>query len=168
MANKEYSNGDTVILWKPEKCIHSGICVKTLPRVYNPQEKPWIKPENTSPEDLINQVAKCPSGALSIKEHHQMLIRIEREDKGRKGRFVIYVNDAFAGEMTYVWAGTSKFVIDHTGVEENFSGRGLGRQLAMQAVEYARSNAVKILPLCPFAKRIFDKEEGIQDVLAKP
>ncbi len=166
MANKEYSTREITILWKPEKCIHSGICVKTLPKVYNPQEKPWIKLENASTEELINQVAKCPSGALSIKQDHQMLIKIEREDNGRKGRFVIYDNDEFAGEMTYVWAGTSKFIIDHTGVEGSFSGRGLGKQLVMKAVEYARNNTLKILPLCPFAKKVFDKEVGIQDVRA--
>jgi hypothetical protein len=166
MANKEYSNGEITILWKPEKCIHAGICVKTLPKVYNPQEKPWIKLENASSEELINQVPKCPSGALSIQQDHKRLIKIEREDNGRKGRFVIYDNDEFAGEMTYVWAGTSKFIIDHTGVEGSFSGRGLGRQLVMKAVEYARNNALKILPLCPFAKKVFDKEAGIQDVRA--
>jgi uncharacterized Fe-S cluster protein YjdI len=39
---KEYSNGEIIIFWKPEKCIHSAVCEKTLPNVYNPQEKPWI------------------------------------------------------------------------------------------------------------------------------
>jgi predicted GNAT family acetyltransferase/uncharacterized Fe-S cluster protein YjdI len=166
MANKEYSNGEITILWKPEKCIHSGMCVKTLPKVYNPQEKPWIKLENASSEELIDQVAKCPSGALSIKQNSEATVRIEREDNGRKGRFVVYDNGEFAGEMTYVWAGTSKFIIDHTGVEGNFSGRGLGKQLVMKAVEYARNNALKILPLCPFAKKVFDQEAGIQDIRA--
>lgn len=65
---KEYSNGEITILWQSEKCTHSGICVKTLPQVYNPQERPWIKIENATSEELINQVAKCPSGALSIKK----------------------------------------------------------------------------------------------------
>jgi predicted GNAT family acetyltransferase/uncharacterized Fe-S cluster protein YjdI len=166
MANKEYSNSKISILWKPEKYIHSGICVKTLPNVYNPQERPWIKPENANSEELINQVAKCPSGALSIKQDYQMLIKIEREDNGRKGSFVIYVNDEFAGEMTYVWAGESRFIIDHTEVEGNFSGRGFGKQLVMKAVEYARNNELKILPLCPYAKKVFDQDGGIQDVRA--
>ncbi|WP_442845490.1 (4Fe-4S)-binding protein [Leeuwenhoekiella sp. H156] len=67
MASKTYTNGDVTILWQPEKCIHSGVCVKTLPQVYNPKEKPWIKPENATSQALINQVALCPSGALSIK-----------------------------------------------------------------------------------------------------
>jgi uncharacterized Fe-S cluster protein YjdI len=68
MERKEYSNGETTIVWKPELCIHSGVCVKTLPRVYNPKERPWIKPENATTQEIIDQVANCPSGALSIKE----------------------------------------------------------------------------------------------------
>lgn len=67
MEAKEYSNGDITILWKAEKCIHSGVCVKTLPKVYNPKARPWIKMENATSEELIDQVAKCPSGALSVK-----------------------------------------------------------------------------------------------------
>lgn len=65
---KEYSNGEITILWEPAKCIHSGVCVKTLPNVYKPKEKPWITMENASSKELINQVALCPSGALSIKK----------------------------------------------------------------------------------------------------
>lgn len=68
MTTKEYSNGEITILWKPEKCTHSGICVKALPQVYNPKERPWIKPENADSEAIIKQVALCPSGALSIKK----------------------------------------------------------------------------------------------------
>ena len=67
METHEYSNAEITILWKPELCIHSGICVKTLPKVYNPKNKPWLKPENATSEELIGQVARCPSGALSIK-----------------------------------------------------------------------------------------------------
>ena len=64
---KEYSNGELTIVWEPEKCIHSGICVKTLPRVYRPTERPWIKIENATTEQLIAQVNQCPSKALSYK-----------------------------------------------------------------------------------------------------
>lgn len=65
---KQYSNGEVTILWQAGKCIHSGICVKTLPKVYNPAERPWIKPHNATTEELIEQVRMCPSGALSILE----------------------------------------------------------------------------------------------------
>jgi uncharacterized Fe-S cluster protein YjdI len=62
---KKYSNGELTIVWKPGLCIHSGVCVRTLPKVYNPGEKPWVKPENASTEELKAQITKCPSGALS-------------------------------------------------------------------------------------------------------
>ncbi|RZS93851.1 (4Fe-4S)-binding protein [Aquimarina brevivitae] len=64
---KEYQNGDLTVVWKPGKCIHSGICVKTLPKVYHPKEKPWIKPENATKQQLIDQIDTCPSGALSYE-----------------------------------------------------------------------------------------------------
>lgn len=64
---KEYTNGEITILWQPKKCTHSGICVKTLPKVYNPKLRPWIKMDNATTEELKAQVAKCPSGALSLK-----------------------------------------------------------------------------------------------------
>ena len=62
---KEYSNGELTVVWKPHKCIHAGECVKALPEVYIPKEKPWIKAENASTQALKDQIAKCPSGALS-------------------------------------------------------------------------------------------------------
>ena len=62
---KEYSNGDLTVVWKPRLCIHSEICVKTLPGVYKPQEKPWIQAENATVDELMAQIDKCPSGALT-------------------------------------------------------------------------------------------------------
>lgn len=64
---KEYSNGELTVIWKPSKCIHAGECVKRLPNVYNPNERPWIKAENASTEELKKQIQACPSGALSYK-----------------------------------------------------------------------------------------------------
>jgi len=118
MATKKYTNGAITILWQPKKCIHSGICVKMLPQVYNPRQRPWIKMENATTPELIAQVAKCPSGALSIEQNKPTKVTIEREDDGKKGRFALYEDGDFAGEMTFTWAGETKIIIDHTGVEE--------------------------------------------------
>ncbi len=92
------------------------------------------------------------------------MTKIEREDNGKKGRFIIYENDEEAGEMTYTWAGENKFIIDHTGVEERFGGKGYGKQLVMKAIEFAREKEVKILPLCPYAKKVFDSNDSLNDV----
>jgi uncharacterized Fe-S cluster protein YjdI len=68
MDTLEYTNGEITILWQPKVCIHSGICVRALPKVYDPKARPWIRPENAATQELIDQVAKCPSGALRIKD----------------------------------------------------------------------------------------------------
>ncbi|WP_163514147.1 GNAT family N-acetyltransferase [Gelidibacter japonicus] len=94
------------------------------------------------------------------------MTKIEREDNGKKGRFVIYDNNEEAGEMTFTWAGKEKFIIDHTGVEDKFGGKGYAKALVMAGVEYARENDLKIIPLCPYAKSRFNKDKSIADVLA--
>ena len=63
----EYSNREITIIWQPDVCIHSGICVATLPAVYKPKERPWIQIGNATTEELISQIKACPSGALSYK-----------------------------------------------------------------------------------------------------
>lgn len=64
----EYSkNKDITILWTPSKCIHAGICVKSLPTVYNPKGKPWITPEGVDVNDLKAQIDQCPTGALQYR-----------------------------------------------------------------------------------------------------
>ena len=65
----EYTNDEITIVWKPNLCEHAAVCVKTLPNVYKPKEKPWITIENATTEELIAQIKQCPSGALSYREN---------------------------------------------------------------------------------------------------
>lgn len=65
---KEYSNGEITVVWKPSICVHSTVCWKEatgLPEVFDPRARPWIRVENASTDRIIEQVDKCPSGALS-------------------------------------------------------------------------------------------------------
>jgi uncharacterized Fe-S cluster protein YjdI len=61
----KYTNNEVTVVWKPKTCIHSSICWKGLIEVFNPKEKPWIKMDGASTEKIIEQIRKCPSGALS-------------------------------------------------------------------------------------------------------
>jgi uncharacterized Fe-S cluster protein YjdI len=60
-----YTNDEITVVWKPKMCMHSTICWKGLVEVFNPQEKPWIKMDGATTERIIEQVKRCPSGALS-------------------------------------------------------------------------------------------------------
>ncbi len=68
------------------------------------------------------------------------------------------------GEMTFVNSG-SFYIIDHTGVTDAARGLGVGKKLVAAFVEHARANNMKVLPLCPFAKAEFEKNETYGDVL---
>ncbi|WKW46911.1 GNAT family N-acetyltransferase [Myroides sp. JBRI-B21084] len=92
-------------------------------------------------------------------------MEIKHKQDDNKGAFIAEENGAKAGEMTYSKAGADKIIIDHTEVNPEFNGKGVGKQMVLAAVDYARATGIKILPLCPFAKATFDKNKDIQDVL---
>lgn len=62
---RKYTNGELTIVWQPAICIHSTICFTGLPEVFKPMDRPWVTPECSTTERMIEQVQKCPSGALS-------------------------------------------------------------------------------------------------------
>lgn len=92
-------------------------------------------------------------------------MKIEQIDSEKMGSFKAIDNTIVAGELVYTWAGKDKFIIEHTEVDDAYAGKGIGKQLVMKAVEFARIQKVKILPLCPYAKALFNKLPEINDVL---
>ncbi len=71
----KYSNDDITVVWKPKLCIHSCLCWKQLGEVFNPRERPWVKMEGATTQQIAEQVNHCPSGALSY-------IKKESEEAG--------------------------------------------------------------------------------------
>ncbi len=93
-------------------------------------------------------------------------MNITQIDHGSKGAFVMKENNERLAEMTYSKAGDKLIIIDHTEVSDALRGKGAGKQLVSAAVEFARKQDLKILPLCPFAKAIFDKTPEFKAVLS--
>jgi predicted GNAT family acetyltransferase len=93
-------------------------------------------------------------------------MNIEQIEHGSKGAFLIRENNERLAEMTYSKAGDHLIIIDHTEVSDALRGKGAGKQLVTAAVNYAREKKIKILPLCPFAKAVFDKTPEFSDVLS--
>lgn len=93
-----------------------------------------------------------------------MIVRHEITET--KGAFIALEDNKKIGEMTYSAAGADKIIIDHTEVHPDEKGKGVGRVLLDKAVEYARENKLKVIPLCPYAKSMFDRDVNIRDVLS--
>ena len=52
------------VTFDPNRCIHSGDCLRGLPEVFDVRRKRWVRPELASPDA---QVARCPTGALKCE-----------------------------------------------------------------------------------------------------
>jgi len=65
---KRYSKEGVTVIWKPHLCIHSAICFKGLPAVFDPRRRPWIELDGAETDQIIMQVTRSPSQALSIQD----------------------------------------------------------------------------------------------------
>lgn len=83
---KEYTNGEVTVTWEPDVCIHSKLCWQGLLQVFNPQNRPWVNMDGASTQKIVDQVKKCPSGALGF---HMNVAKASQEpvveDESRQG-----------------------------------------------------------------------------------
>ncbi len=93
-------------------------------------------------------------------------MKVQREEKDDQGSFYIEENGKKLGLMTYRKTGAAEITIDHTEVDDAAQGKGFGKEMTVAAVEYARDNDLKIVPVCSFAKKIIEETPEYQDVLA--
>ena len=107
----------------------------------------------------MNQASDTPREPLSPAA-------VLREERGSSGGRWFAIVDGHEAETTYSRASARLIIIDHTQVPDALRGRGVGQALVLRAVQDARREAFKIIPLCPFAKAQFDRHEDWRDVLS--
>lgn len=83
--DRQYTNGEITVFWKPSKCIHATTCFRELLDVYNPRKRPWVNMKGASTARIIEVTNKCPTQAISWKYN---------KDLGTEGM----VNSAQTGE----------------------------------------------------------------------
>jgi len=94
-------------------------------------------------------------------------LTVQREQQGHRGAFFIDQDGVRAASLTFSAGPDGKLVmLDHTEVGESLRGQGIARKLVEAAVLWARQEKIKLVPVCPFARAVFDKEPTFHDVLA--
>ena len=92
-------------------------------------------------------------------------MQIQHKQTEDKGMFFIPGEaDDYLAELTYS-SKPGSLIIEHTEVNEKLQGQNIGYQLVHAAVEYARTNGLKIILMCSFAKAVLDKKPEFKDVL---
>jgi CDGSH-type Zn-finger protein len=113
---------EVTITYTPVLCSHAGECSRIARSIFNPSEKPWIKPENGSVADVLSVLAACPSGALRIAiadQTSQHLTTSDIEISVEKNGPYWVKNIPLEAEFNGVGASRSKYVLCRCGLSKN-------------------------------------------------
>lgn len=158
---KTYENDEILVFWNPSVCAHAAKCVTGNKDVFDPQRRPWIDLTKAPAKEIAAIIDKCPSRALQYELKDAIKIVFD-EDMNMSAAFD---KGTMIGECEYSDSGTT-WIISHTSVKKAYEGRGFAKRLVLKVIEAARERGVKIIPLCPYAKKMMmaDKE-AYSDVL---
>jgi uncharacterized Fe-S cluster protein YjdI len=61
-----YEGQDITVTFDPAICVHSAVCVRGMPAVFDVSRARWIDVNADTADAIAAQVARCPSGALQV------------------------------------------------------------------------------------------------------
>jgi len=94
------------------------------------------------------------------------MMKIQRQEHGKRGAFFIDEGGEWVAELTYVKSADGEITIDHTEVDKSLRGENIGEDLVAEAVAFARKGKLKIKATCPYAKKVLAEKSEFEDVLA--
>lgn len=163
LGYRKYSGRDIDVFFKKAQCAKSGRCVKGSKEVFDPGRKPWILPDNETADKVKSVIDTCPSGALMYIVKNKLSFNSFKTDENRfylenaDGKVIAYVG--------YVVSGENVLIINGTFVDPSLRGQGIGQSLIEQVVKLAIDNDKKIFPLCPYARKIMEANEGFSQLI---
>ncbi|MDR2566633.1 MAG: (4Fe-4S)-binding protein [Bifidobacteriaceae bacterium] len=61
---KDYYGNDITVRFELARCLHVGVCVRSIPAVFDTKRRPWVLPDAGEAEEIAQVIRRCPSGAL--------------------------------------------------------------------------------------------------------
>jgi uncharacterized Fe-S cluster protein YjdI/predicted GNAT family acetyltransferase len=163
LGYRKYTGRDIDVFFKKEQCAKSGRCVKGSTEVFDPGRKPWILPDNETSDKVKAVIDTCPSGALMYIVKNKQIFNTFKSNENRfyletpEGKVIAYVG--------YLVSGSDVLIINGTFVDPSLRGQGIGQSLIEQVIKLAIDNDKKIFPLCPFARKTMEANEGFRQLI---
>ena len=67
LPSKDYVGSAVTVTWEPALCIHTGLCTRGLPSVFDVRRRPWIDPDGAGPDEVAEVIERCPTSALRYR-----------------------------------------------------------------------------------------------------
>lgn len=147
-----YENEDITVFWDSDRCFHARRCISSAPGVFNFARKPWVDLKKGKNANIWKTVKLCPSGALDIVYNHGVRVVFEEENC----RSAAYAGERLVGECDYE-DEKEIFTICHTGVDPDYTDKGIARRLVFKVAEAAERRKKKVVPVCSYARKVLDK-----------
>ena len=157
---KTYESDGIDVFWNPDICQHAGKCARGNSAVFDPKRRPWIDLSKAPADEIARILDQCPSMALQYELKSTVRIVFE-EDSDRSAAFI---GENQIGECEFCVSGNT-WSIMHTGVRPEHEGKGIARKLVEKVIDAARTKNAKIIPLCPYAKKMMVGKNEYKDVL---
>lgn len=142
--NRDYTNGEITVFWRPKECIHATTCFRELRSVFNPGKRPWVNMQGAGTEEIIRIVELCPTDALTYKWNKDL----EEVEKTQKP-----VNQVFAKDEEMQSAIQAEIRVMPDGplvVKGNFKIVGTGGNVlkTMKIASFCRCGQSMNMPFC--------------------
>lgn len=79
--------------------------------------------------------------------------------------FVAIEDGQQMGRTEYHLSPEGKVVITYVGISPEYRGVGNGDKFIKGIVDYCRTNDLKVVPVCPFSRSVFERHPELRDVL---
>jgi predicted GNAT family acetyltransferase len=90
---------------------------------------------------------------------------VRHEEGGGRGAFYVEQGGTRVAELAYSRDRRDRAIIEHTEVSDELRGQGVARKLVDAAVAWARASGMRVVPICPYARSVFDRDAALRDVL---
>jgi predicted GNAT family acetyltransferase len=93
------------------------------------------------------------------------VIRLEVRHNPQASRFEAFVDGELC-RADYRMSGNVMHIV-HTEVPHRLEGRGLAGQVVQAALDFARANGLKVVPVCGYVRAYVRRHKATHDLLAE-